>query len=287
MVGEQAVATGRLADIHPVSGIIASLDTLIEFNGVRYDPDSDLPTLTDLYADAGAGLNAAFDRMRAYFETEDRDIPVALGAMSFPWLVSLVALGTWVTSRRLLDLSPTAVSYTFADYGYPQDIVLRSPRLWVLPGDALAGHPDVTVLADEAALVAELQRGLTMHLAETLTVLRGRGARVGLGTIRRTVAEAALSALCTVHNRVGDLDRLRADAATVFQTAPAGNVIRLAGPPPIRAFPTARETVAASVELSTCCLRFRLPGRGTCPSCPNQEPEERARRMAESVMLYG
>lgn len=278
---EQRVGTS------PLAGTLAAIAPITPYNRVAIDPTSALPTLADLCAGDGAGLNEQLEILKAYHETEDGDIAVALGAMVFPWLVASVAFASYLSARRIPDLSPAMISYTFADYGYPLDIILRSPRFTALPDDPTAGHPDATIVADEVALLAVLRRELGEHIEAPLRVMRARRARVGMGTIRRTAREACLSALCSAAAKLDGLAQLPADVEAIFRMGSAENPLLLRSLPVIREYPTGRGGRAASVELSTCCLRFRLPGRGTCPGCPNQPPGERARRLAEAAMLYG
>ncbi len=287
-MGTQQVAMPEQGlDTSPLAGTLAAIGSITPYNRVTIDPTSALPTLADLCAGDGAGLNEQLEILNAYHDTDDGDIAVALGAMAFPWLVASVAFASYLSARRIPDLSPAMISYTFADYGYPLDITFRSPRFTALPGDPAAGHPDVTIVPDDEALLAALRRELGGHIEGPLRVMRARQARVGMGTIRRTAGEACLSALCSAAAKLDRLAQLPADVEAIFRMGGAGNPLLLRSLPMIREYPTGSGGRAASVELSTCCLRFRLPGRGTCPGCPNQPPEERAQRMAEAAMLYG
>lgn len=271
----------------PLAATLRAIDGALPFNRVLLDPASDLLTLADLIADDGAGLQVQLDNTMAYLGTDDRDIAVALGAMSFPWLVAGVAAGAFLADHRVPDLTPAAVSYTFAEYGYPRDIILRNPGFSALPDDPAASRPEATVVADIDELRAVLQRQLGGHLAGVLQTLRSRGARVGMRTIRQTVLEACLSALCTAEARLGRLPHLRDDVEAIFRTGDADNPLHMRTLPLIREYPTGSGGRAASVATSTCCLRFRIPGRGTCPACPHQDLEERERRMAEAALLFG
>ncbi len=284
---QQLVVPEQGLDTPPLAGTLAAIALITPYNRVTIDPTSALPTLADLCAGDGAGLNEQLEILKAYHETDDGDIAVALGAMAFPWLVASVAFASYLSARRVPDLSPALISYTFADYGYPLDITLRSPRFTALPDDPAADHPDATLVADEAALLAVLRGELGGYIKGPLRVMRARRARVGMGTIRRTALEACLSALCSAAAKLDRLAQLPADVEAIFRMGGADNPLLLRSLPVIREYPTGSGGPAASVELSTCCLRFRLPGRGTCPGCPNQPPEDRARRMAEAAMLYG
>ena len=286
VTGQREVASGIVAG-PPIAATLAAAGTLFPFNRVLLDPASDLPTLADLTAGDGDGIEEQLDRLAAYLGTDDRDIPVALGAMAFPWLVAGVAAAAFLADRRVPDLVPSAVAYTFAGYGYPLDITFRSPRFTALPDDPGAGHPDATVVADMDALRAILQRQLGDHLEGTLRALRARKARVSMGTIRRTALEACVTALCTAESKLGRLPQLRDDVEAIFRTSEGDNPLFLRALPAIREYPTGSGGRTASVATSTCCLRFRIPGNGTCPACPHQDPAERDRRMADGAMRYG
>ena len=280
------VSTGPRS-VAPITSTLAGLTPVLPFNRVTFDPHRDLPTLAELYADGGKGISEQLDLARAYHDTDDAEIPVLLGAMSFPWLVATVAFGSLLTANRVPDLSPGNVSYAFAEYGSPRDLVFRGSRFTALPTDPVAGEPGVTLVDDLDSLRAVLRRELGDHLAGTLTILRGRGARVGMDTIRRTAAGACLSALCSVAAKLDRRPELRAVIAATFQGGGREDPLHLRTIPVIHEFPTRSGGLAVSAELSTCCLQFRLPGRGTCPACPNQDPAERTRRMAEGALLYG
>lgn len=277
----------RIAVVSPIGMTLAEIGELFPYNRVLFDPSCDLATLAELCAGDGAGITQQLDALKVHLETDEDEIPVALSAMSFPWLVAGVAIGSFLTNRRVPDLTPAAVSYTFAEYGYPLDIVFRSARFSALPDDPAAGDSDVTVVADIAELRAVLQRQLAAHLAGVLRVMRARGAKVGRETIRRTALEACLSALCSVEAKLGRLPRLRDDVETIFRSGGLANPLFLPTLPVIREYPTGSGGRAASVALTTCCLRFRIPGQGPCPACPSQDAAERERRMAELARLYG
>ncbi len=142
-------------------------------------------------------------------------------------------------------------------------------------------------MPDRAALIDAMREAITAHVEPVLDVFRSRKARVGLGTLRRTARECCMSALTDVAAGLGRIDHLDLDVAEIFQRGGNDNPLLIRSLPMLREYPTGSGIRKVGVEITTCCLRFRIPGRGTCPACPNQPVEEREARMAESALLYG
>ncbi|HEV2527016.1 MAG TPA: (2Fe-2S)-binding protein [Thermomicrobiales bacterium] len=287
MVAEMTPVTQVQDTRQPIKATLQDVDAMLPYQSVRFHPETDLPSLTTLLGAGGAGVHTQLSNMSTYLGTDDGDILVSLGAMSFPHLVASVAMAAVFGAGRLPDASPETTCYAFAEYGYPTSIEFRSSGFLCLPDDPDAAHPDATVVPDRAALIDAMRDSITSHVEPVLGVFRSRKARVGLATLRRTARECCMSALTDVAAGLGRIDQLDADIAEVFQRGGSDNPLLLRTLPMLREYPTGSGVRKAGVEITTCCLRFRIPGRGTCPACPNQPAEEREARMAEAALLYG
>src|SRR5690348_1177995 len=119
----------------------------------------------------------------------------ALAWKAYTYWLALPAVLGWASARRVPLLTADDVLVHFAD---PRPLVTLGLRadipVAVLPGDpiALAGHPQVRVVADETELLAELRRSLLdEHLTPLLDAIHGQvrlGKRTLLGSLSSGVA---------------------------------------------------------------------------------------------------
>ncbi|NES16890.1 MULTISPECIES: hypothetical protein [Micromonospora] len=173
------------------------------------------------------------------------------------WTALPVALG-WASARRVPLLDPADVLVHFEDHHQLLTLGLRSSTtVAVLPGDplALAGHPDVRVVADEAALLGALRATLLdAHYAPLIAAIQTEvrlGARTLLGSVASGIAHGILrasdalpgSATATIRTL---LDALDLSDLVELVPGPAGE-------------PT--------VQRRTCCLAFTLPRPKICQGC--------------------
>ena len=264
----------------PIGATLARIDATLSYYRVAWSLDTSLPTVADLCANGGAGIHVQMDVLGRYLRTNDGDIPPALGAMGFPLLVASVALAAWLRERRLPDLAPGTTAYAFTSYAYPETMICCSARFWALPGDPDAGHPDAIVVADATGLLRALRSSLFTHIDPVLRAMRSRGARISLATMRRSAIECCvmvLGQLCEQDGRLAELPEL---TARIFAGGGAGNPLFLRRLPVVITNPTRTGRPHVDLKVTTCCLRFRIPGGEPCPACPNQPDREREARLA-------
>ena len=271
----------------PIAATLARIDATLPYDTVAYDPDTALPTVADLCANGGAGIHEQMDVLGRYLKTDDGDIPPALGAMGFPLLAASVALAAWLRERRLPDLVPATTAYAFTDYAYPATLICRSARFWALPDNPDVGHPDATVVADDAALLRILRDSLFGHLDPVLRAMRSRGARISLATMRRSAIECCIMILGQLCEKDGRLAELPDLTRTIFAEGGADNPLLLRRLPVVVTNPTRTGLPHVDLKTTTCCLRFRIPGSEPCPACPNQPDAEREARLASWAATLG
>ncbi|PZF99768.1 IucA/IucC family C-terminal-domain containing protein [Micromonospora deserti] len=187
----------------------------------------------------------------------------ALAWKSYSYWASLPVVLGWAAARRVPLLDPADVLIHFEDHRPLLTLGLRrSTTVAVLPNDplALAGLPEVRVVADEAALLRALRAALLdAHLAPMIAAIQAEvriGTRTLLGSVASGVAHGVLraadglpgSSVETIDTLLGALD-LRDLVELV--PGPAGE-------------PT--------VQRRTCCLAFTLPQPKICQGCCLRQP---------------
>ncbi|GAB3795510.1 IucA/IucC family C-terminal-domain containing protein [Micromonospora zhanjiangensis] len=173
------------------------------------------------------------------------------------WLALPAVLG-WASARRVPLLRAPDVLVRFEDHRPSLTVGLRrSTPVAVLPTDplALAGPPEVRVVADEAELLAILRSTLLDdHLAHVLAAIR-REVRVGERTLLGSLASGVATAI------LRSADALPGSSATNVQTLlgtlGVDDLIELIPGP----------TGELTVQRKTCCLAFTLPSPKICSGC--------------------
>jgi hypothetical protein len=182
----------------------------------------------------------------------------ALAWKAYTYWLALPAVLGWASARRVPLLTADDVLVHFAD---PRPLVTLGLRagipVAVLPGDpiALAGLPQVRVVADEAGLLAELRRSLLdEHLTPLLDAIHDRvrlGKRTLMGSLSSGVAYGVLRSADVLPGR---------SAETIAQLHRALGVEDL-----IELVPDANGKL--DVQRKTCCLAFTLPQPKVCKGC--------------------
>lgn len=173
------------------------------------------------------------------------------------WLVLPAVLG-FASARRVPLLTNSNVLMHFAD---PRPLVTLGLRadipVAVLASDplALSGLPQVRVVPDEAALLAELRASLLDdHLSPLLDAIHGTvrlGKRTLMGSVASGVAYAVLRSADVLPGR---------SAETISQLLTTLGIDDL-----IELVPDA--TGRLDVQRKTCCLAFTLPNPKVCRGC--------------------
>ncbi|TDB71469.1 IucA/IucC family C-terminal-domain containing protein [Micromonospora sp. KC721] len=173
------------------------------------------------------------------------------------WLALPVVLG-WASARRVPLLEPADVLIHFEDQHQLLTMGLRrTTPVAVLPHDplALAGLPEVRVVADEAALLRVLRAALLdAHLAPMIAAIQAEvrvGARTLLGSVASGIAHGLLRAA----------DALPGSSVRAVETMLAA--LDLADLVELVPGPGGELTV----QRRTCCLAFTLPSPKVCQGC--------------------
>ncbi|WP_250000743.1 IucA/IucC family C-terminal-domain containing protein [Actinoplanes sp. M2I2] len=182
----------------------------------------------------------------------------ALAWKAYTYWLALPAVLGWASARRVPLLTADDVLVHFSD---PRPLVTLGLRadipVAVLPGDpiAVAGLPQVRVVADETALLAELRRSLLdAHLTPLLDAIHDRvrlGKRTLLGSLSSGVAYGVLRSADVLPGPSAEtIDQLHGalgvEDLVELVTAPNGKL---------------------DVQRKTCCLAFTLPQPKVCKGC--------------------
>lgn len=182
----------------------------------------------------------------------------ALAWKAYSYWVGLPAVLGWASARRVPLLVPSDVLIHFEDQRSLLTLGLRrSTTVAVLPSDplALAGLPEVRVVAGEAALLAALRATLLeAHLAPVIAAIQAQvriGTRALLGSVAAGIAHAILRAADGLPgSSVATID-------TLLCALGLRDLVELVPGP--GGEPT--------VQRYTCCLAFTLPRPKICPDC--------------------
>jgi len=205
--------------------------------------DDELPTL--------------LDRARLRWNAQPH-AAAALAWKAYSYWLALPAVLGWTSARRVPLLTADDVLIHFDD---PRPLVTIGLRpdigVAVLPSDplALAGLPQVRVVADEAALLAEFRRSLLdEHLTPLLDAIYGMvrvGKRTLLGSLSSGVAYAVLRSADVVPG--SSIETIGA----LLSAFDVEDLIELV-PGPDGKYEVLRKT---------CCLAFTLPQPKICAGC--------------------
>jgi hypothetical protein len=182
----------------------------------------------------------------------------ALAWKAYTYWLTLPAVLGWAAARRVPLLTSRDVLVHFDD---PRPLVTLGLRadipVAVLAADplALSGLPQVTVVPDEEALLAEFRRSLLdEHLSPLLDAVHGRvhlGKRTLLGSLSSGVAYGVLrSADALPGSSAEAIDRL-------LGALGVADLIEL----------VADRNGLLDVQRRTCCLAFTLPRPKVCRGC--------------------
>ncbi|MER7894342.1 IucA/IucC family C-terminal-domain containing protein [Micromonospora sp. NPDC094482] len=182
----------------------------------------------------------------------------ALAWKSYSYWTALPVVLGWASARRVPLLDPSDVLIHFEDHRPLVTLGLRrSTTVAVLPSDplALAGHPEVRVVAGEAELLAALRASLLdAHLAPMIASIQAEvriGTRTLLGSVASGIAHGILRATDVLPGpSVETIDALLGalDLSDLVELVPGP-----AGEP--------------TVQRRTCCLAFTLPRPKVCQGC--------------------
>jgi hypothetical protein len=260
--------------VHPLDDTLARLGGRV--HALRLGAPDGWLTLSDVCGDAYADV---VDVAATGYATRRSDIRGNRMLEIWTWLVATPAAATLLLDRRLPDVGADNVAVVPGLWVDPAPVALRSGRFWCLPGDPAADHPDATVVADERALVLELNAMLReRHLPELIETIAVRSRRG-----RRALWRGATDQLVGAFTRAGTALGCEADAMALARIAGDGEK-------PMRAQVRIERFELEGLPPYTmhlrdgCCLYYRVDGRPPhCSNCPLVDDEHRVELLAAEL----
>lgn len=206
-------------------------------------------------------LEQSLRRVGVHAGTADRLVLTSRFFSSYVWQLAAAALGCYLTTRRVPDVSAENVAVHLGDDGRVDEVRFLGGGFAALAGDPAAEHPDAVVVANLTALRELLVRRLTAgHLEELMLALQTQR---GLGTraLWAAVEDRTLGALLWIGERLECTLDVEQEAQALNRTPPfVGSTTLL----PVQTG-AGRGLV---LDRGFCCLAYRLNGKQPCSTCP-------------------
>lgn len=206
-------------------------------------------------------LEQSLRRVAVHSGTADRLVMTSRFFGSYVWQLAAAALGCYLATNRVPDVSAENVAVHVGDDGRIDEVRFLGGGFAVLAGDRAADHPDAVVVPDRAALRELLVRRLTTHHLEELIV--ALQAQRGLGTraLWAAVEDRCLGALLWLGKCLDLAVDLEREADALRRTPP---------------FVGTSQIIAVESEHGRdlrlkrgfCCLVYRLDDHAPCSTCP-------------------
>lgn len=231
--------------------------------------------LASLAADRPA-LDRALAAVCARWRTADRSVAASFFLGDVAWRVAGPLAASYLAQARVPAVDPQTVAVPVGADGVPGPATFTTAAVCALPADRDAGHPDVVIVADPAALRAALRRTVATTLAGLVPALRP-WARRSPATQWRQLSDVVAGALSWSGEMLGDAARGCAEAERVLD-----------GTPPFTGRADWRRLTHGGARRvmhgrAACCLAYRLDGHGYCLTCPLEDDDVRLVRWRASM----
>jgi ferric iron reductase protein FhuF len=206
-----------------------------------------------------------------------RQVASALAFKAYSYAVLEPVVTSWITCRRVPDLSVALSAVRLGSDGY--QVAVTTERNWMLPNDPFAAVPGAVVVPSEEALLDALRRTLVEgHLGpavEAFRRIRGGGARPLWGSVAQSLCYPASVAephlVADPYAAVAQLlSVLPADVASLVEVAELNDGDRW----------------RPALLRRTCCFYYAVPGGELCSTCCLMKDDERDRRAAEAGVQW-
>lgn len=266
---------------HPLAATLARVSAASEADGgMDFSARLGVPdgpgwmTVADFAGDPGL-LGEIMAQIGRGFGTEDRAFLGTTLLRSYLWRMLTPAIAVLLAERRLPDLRVANVALSFGEDGYATGLAFVGPRLFVLPDDPDAGHPDAVVLASEDDLLRFMRDALAeTHLPVMISALGDLRVRRGTRVLWRAGADVCAEAFMFVGRDLGR-EAVGMGSAEKLLSVPSP----LYAPINYRVLEYPGGSEATCVR-NTCCLYYKL-GNRACFTCPRTSDEERIRRLLQ------
>lgn len=230
-------------------------------------------TAGDLVGDAGL-LEDLMSRAAREFGVDDRTYAGTSLLRGCLWRLLCPIAAVLLAERRMPDPGARNVALRFGGGGFAEDLAFAGSRLFVLPEDPEADHPDAEMVGSEEEMLGRMRETLSgEYLADLVPALRGLGVRRGTRALRRVAADVCADAFMSVGRDLGrEAEGIRLAERLLSGSSPLSAPLNHR----VLAYPGGSE---ATRVRNACCLYYKT-GNGTCFTCPRKTDEERIRELA-------
>ncbi|MFF1843156.1 (2Fe-2S)-binding protein [Streptomyces sp. NPDC058217] len=226
-------------------------------------------------AAGGAALDTflAWDNaqvLRDYGQQARPDVVASFGLHRYAWPACLLVTVPWFLHRRVPRIPVEDVAFQRA-LGH---LTVRVREFACLPDDPAAALPGARVVADEAALRAEVLTAVAEHIGPVLDgfgprMRRGKRALWGMAT------DEIVEGLWYVAHLLGEERR----AMTELEALLPGTTKPYVGTAGFRELTGPNGESLPTRDRASCCLFYTLRPEDTCVTCPRTCDTDRVRKL--------
>ncbi|GAA2988815.1 MULTISPECIES: (2Fe-2S)-binding protein [Streptomyces] len=226
-------------------------------------------------AEGGAALDTflAFDDeqvLRDYGTRARPDVVASFGLHRYAWPACLLVTLPWFMDRRVPRIPVQGVSFHRA-MGH---MTVRVPEFSCLPDDPAAGLPGARVVADEAALRAEVLAAVAEHIEPVLDGFRPRMRR-GKRALWGMATDEVVEGLWYIAHLLGEESRAMSELELLLP----GTTKPYVGTAGFRELTGPNGESLPTRDRASCCLFYTLRPEDTCVTCPRTCDAERVRKL--------
>ncbi|MFF1462815.1 (2Fe-2S)-binding protein [Streptomyces sp. NPDC058330] len=226
-------------------------------------------------AEGGAALDTflAFDDeqvLRDYGMRARPDVVASFGLHRYAWPACLLVTLPWFMDRRVPRIPAEGVSFHRA-MGH---MTVRVPEFSCLPDDPAAGLPGARVVADEAALRAEVLAAVAEHIEPVLDGFRPRMRR-GKRALWGMATDEVVEGLWYIAHLLGEESRAMSELELLLP----GTTKPYVGTAGFRELTGPNGESLPTRDRASCCLFYTLRPEDTCVTCPRTCDAERVRKL--------
>ncbi|QHC24802.1 (2Fe-2S)-binding protein [Streptomyces sp. GS7] len=212
--------------------------------------------------------------LRDYGQRARPDVVASFALHRYAWPACLLITVPWFLHRRVPRLPLEDVRFQRA----MGRMAVRVGSFGCLPDDPAAGLPGARVVADEAALRAEVRAAVAEHLGPVLDGFRPRMRR-GPRALWGMASDEIVEGLWYVGHLLGEERRAVAELARLLPGGSAPYVgsaaFRELTGPDGQALPTR--------DRASCCMFYTLRPEDTCVTCPRTGDADRIKRLTATA----
>lgn len=226
-------------------------------------------------AAGGAALDTflAWDNaqaLRDYGQQARPDVVASFGLHRYAWPACLLVTVPWFLHRRVPRIPVEDVSFQRA-LGH---LAVRVTEFACLPDDPAAALPGARVVADEAALRAEVLAAVAEHIGP---VLDGFGSRMRRGkrALWGMATDEIVEGLWYIAHLLGEERRAMTELAALLP----GTTKPYVGTAGFRELTGPNGESLPTRDRASCCLFYTLRPEDTCVTCPRTCDTDRVRKL--------